>query len=716
MKIGMSFLIFLGIMLNTAFGYTLTIDGLPMTLESNRRVTTTALSKPGYIFLNWNVVSGELTLVDPTNPTITFIMPEDDIVLESIYEEGIRYYSINTEPVSYARTLSDAISLAGDGNTIELLYSTTESTAVTVPSSKNITLNLAGNTIATDASNLITVEGGLTVTDTANGRISSSNSSGKLITLSGSGVLAVNGGTIENTSAQGTEGAGVIYSNSGTTTVTLGSNDGTINNYPKVFSGNGKGIFSKGTVNYYDGEVIAASEPIHAVTDAYATGKTLGETTVSGKKKSMLIAPYTTSGLVNYYSGKWNRGFGTHDSSDVLADLKGSNNGTVYSGTTKKGTFGADYLTFDGTDDWVDLGVKNYSNLSWEAVFSVNNFATYNMEIIANINSGGSDLLVTPTGGLLFQVVNSAGTYVSASKEGVIELGKKYHAVGTYDGTTITVYLNGEKIAEKASGGGITNSNSIVTLGSNPGLIDSSTGTHGGKANWFNGKIYMARIYNKAITAAEVAVNYENEMYWQDLYKVHSGYTLSNNGCCTTCEKQMYTSLTLSWTGGTTTSTHSHGSVVLYKGKNAANTRPSTYTTGKSLYGSTTRLWLGTATYTSSNTSVATVNSSGTPTVKGPGVTDISVSCNGLTDSYRIFAANALVGTNLTIRASASSSATVKGYADEGVYIAVASTPSSIKYVKLYAYTKIRNPSSGNAGGVNGYVYFKSGSHTVYTF
>jgi len=709
---------------NISFAYTVKVKvgdiGFEVTADAGEIIQ---LESKNQDIVDWEVTSENTTIEDNK-----FTMPPDNVEINAVLRRAP--YSIDTSPVTYADSLSEAVGIAGTGNTISLLENVTETTLVTVPDSKTLTLNLGGNTITTETDGFITVNGGFTVTDTADGKIISTNASGKLINVSGSGKLVVNSGTIENTNSEGTAGAGVIYSNSATTTINLGSNDGVINNYPKISSGNGKGIFSKGTVNYYDGEVVGVTDTIHAVTDAYATGKTLGEATVSGKKVSKLVVPYTTSGLVNYYSAKWNRGYGTHQSSpNLLADLKGNKDGQIYetaedvkSASKANGVYGADYLTFDGKNDWVDIGKKDYTTLTLETVFEINEFTGDEMYLITNINSAGYALNIDGTNSYAgFQVVNQDGTYSWVHTPTAVKNKTKYHLVGTYDGTTARTYLNGVLVSEKTNCGTIKTSPCPVVLGGNPGLYSSATGVYGGKNEWFNGKIYMARVYNRALTADEVAANYENEMYGKDLYKVHSGYTLSNNGCCTACAKQMYSSFTLSWTGGTYTTTDSHGSVILYKGKTASGSIPSTYTTGKSLYGSTTRLIIGTPTFSSSNTGVATVSSSGTPTVKKAGIADITVSCNGLSAKYRIFAANTKVNpdSNLYIRQGSSSGSKV-GRVSKGTY-AIVSSVASNDYVVLYGYQSEIDDKKNLWTGYNGgttkyYILYNPATGTEYSF
>src|SRR5262249_25047021 len=67
------------------------------------------------------------------------------------------------------------------------------------------------------------------------------------------------------------------------------------------------------------------------------------------------------------------------------------------------------------------------------------------------------------------------------------------HLAGTYDGTTLRLYVNGTLVASQAASGTITTSTGAVRLG--------------GNAVWgeyFRGRIDDVRIFNRALSQAEV--------------------------------------------------------------------------------------------------------------------------------------------------------------------------------------------------------------------
>src|SRR5947209_615997 len=70
------------------------------------------------------------------------------------------------------------------------------------------------------------------------------------------------------------------------------------------------------------------------------------------------------------------------------------------------------------------------------------------------------------------------------------------HFFVTYDGTTIRAYINGVEAANQAASGAITSNNDTFAIGA-----------RGGDGSWtrFNSKIDEVRIYNRALSAQEIA-------------------------------------------------------------------------------------------------------------------------------------------------------------------------------------------------------------------
>src|SRR5690606_21861258 len=81
---------------------------------------------------------------------------------------------------------------------------------------------------------------------------------------------------------------------------------------------------------------------------------------------------------------------------------------------------------------------------------------------------------------------------VTTSSTGLVQTNTWYHFAMTYDGTTVKLYLNGSEVASAAKSINIT-------------LFRAHIGKNVNNASWWGGSIDDVRIYDRALTAAEVA-------------------------------------------------------------------------------------------------------------------------------------------------------------------------------------------------------------------
>ncbi|HVY95407.1 MAG TPA: LamG domain-containing protein, partial [Solirubrobacterales bacterium] len=78
-----------------------------------------------------------------------------------------------------------------------------------------------------------------------------------------------------------------------------------------------------------------------------------------------------------------------------------------------------------------------------------------------------------------------------------IATGQAYHVVGTYDGTTQRLYVNGTQVAQTALSGAISTNNNPLYLGS-----------WDGTAEYFAGTIDDVAVYGSTLSAARVSAHY----------------------------------------------------------------------------------------------------------------------------------------------------------------------------------------------------------------
>lgn len=194
---------------------------------------------------------------------------------------------------------------------------------------------------------------------------------------------------------------------------------------------------------------------------------------------------------------------------DMASD--GTNNdATLTNGPTYQ-TGNGGVINFDGSNDFGSL--VNNSNLwfNGSASFSVEcwfypNVTPANFTYPGLVTrEGGSprrgwDLIIArndgnPFIGLeRFSSTNSFGPFFEISSATFAS--KWWHLIGTYDGTDIRTYVNGEFKLSSASGGDSTNTSTAPQIG-------------GWNNGYFNGKIGIVRIYNRALAASEVTQNFQ---------------------------------------------------------------------------------------------------------------------------------------------------------------------------------------------------------------
>lgn len=161
-------------------------------------------------------------------------------------------------------------------------------------------------------------------------------------------------------------------------------------------------------------------------------------------------------------------------------------------------------ITFDGTDDYVEIPNTNLPtpglNHTLECVFQRNSGRTI-------INYGPSFNgatkyynLEVPSSVLVANITTSTGSTQLVSSI-TISSNIWYHGILTYNGSTVSLYINGVLAASASTSGSILNTS---TPSLNIGRKNSGNG------EYINGKVAVTKIYNRALTADEVRNNFYN--------------------------------------------------------------------------------------------------------------------------------------------------------------------------------------------------------------
>ena len=161
-------------------------------------------------------------------------------------------------------------------------------------------------------------------------------------------------------------------------------------------------------------------------------------------------------------------------------------------------------MTFDGTDDYIETADSSLldltTNMSFEFVVNVDNSQG---NLYPRLIDKGSAYLIhinqEAPFGVYHNIYTSAGLRQTGTTSSIIEPNTWNHIVVTYDSQIGKIYINGELVRERDYGSPLdcsTNS-SPVRIGGN-----------GDTSRPLNGLLPVTKIYNRALTASEVASNF----------------------------------------------------------------------------------------------------------------------------------------------------------------------------------------------------------------
>lgn len=303
---------------------------------------------------------------------------------------------------------------------------------------------------------------------------------------------------------------------SGTTTNLL---DNTWHHLLMVMDRDGGQVGTSGFHLYYDGLKIASDTTLSAGSAANNTdGLTIGEINdaleFDGVVDHVKIYDYARTPAQIAYD--YNRGapiahwkFDECEGS-TIHDSAGTNNGTLTVTTTggnsagvgtcntansawgsgASGKFGAS-LNFDGDGDCVDLG--DTFNFDLLKPFSMSAWIKRQAGGITIMGKYGGQTRLTLDASGTLQFTRSGVTIESSYDLGTNQW---YLVTATYDGINLRMYVDGKSVSDPVASGSISSSSTPFLIGAqyNSGSI----------SHYFNGQIDDVRIYNYALSAAQV--------------------------------------------------------------------------------------------------------------------------------------------------------------------------------------------------------------------
>ena len=224
-----------------------------------------------------------------------------------------------------------------------------------------------------------------------------------------------------------------------------------------------------------------------ALRDIDGQPRPLGAAADAGAKESR------SSGLVAAYSLNENAGPTAFDAS--AEDNDGVLNGA---GWTSAGRFGG-AVTFDGTNDWItvldDPSLDLTNSLTLEAWVKPRELGSVWRTVIMKEQPAGLSygLYGETSSGRPSGSVN-VGTELDTRSPSPLQLNSWTHLAGTYDGSTLRLYLNAKQVSRRSISGTLITSGSALRVGGNAVWSE-----------WFDGTIDEVRVYRRVLSSREIA-------------------------------------------------------------------------------------------------------------------------------------------------------------------------------------------------------------------
>ena len=265
------------------------------------------------------------------------------------------------------------------------------------------------------------------------------------------------------------------------------------------------------TVGYTNGTISPRTTLKSTSSETNATSGFLGNTSIQRQNVQSVKFSSNTSGaakvssskgLVRSFDGYKNTGAGDENahstSTTTWKNLSGTSNGAVNGGAT----WGQNYLSLDGVNDWVDLGQISLTNqVTLDTIVEINSASSEKQAILGNPQNGGVLLQIFEQKVYFWAWINGQSYYTIINSDTELTLGKPTRITGTFNGSKMCLYINGKLEASKSVSGTIVapEESTPMAIGSNR----KGTGTSG-NGEFAKANIYSAKVYTQALTQAEI--------------------------------------------------------------------------------------------------------------------------------------------------------------------------------------------------------------------
>ncbi len=170
--------------------------------------------------------------------------------------------------------------------------------------------------------------------------------------------------------------------------------------------------------------------------------------------------------------------------------------------TANNKRWGAGALTLDGINDTITSSAINNITNQLTVETWIKPTTTDGVRVVVsnwtNPSSNSFILFSSYTSSKPRFRVGPGGSDYNADSSIALVPGVWYYLVGTYDGSSVKIYVNGQLTGSTATSGNLLTTNN-----------DFDIGSYGG-SNFFSGIIDSTRIYSRALTASEILSNYNS--------------------------------------------------------------------------------------------------------------------------------------------------------------------------------------------------------------
>ena len=165
-------------------------------------------------------------------------------------------------------------------------------------------------------------------------------------------------------------------------------------------------------------------------------------------------------------------------------------------------TKNTDYVSFDGVDDYIDIGLENYdfgNEITLIAKVKVNELANEPHSIMGNLEIAGFSFNYGYANNQHFVefMVRASGKNDYDTLRAEYQVGTWYTLIGTYNGKTMNFYIDGNLVGSKQTEGTIVTSMMPILLGANPQPNNSHK-------EYANVDISQVAIYNKVLSENDI--------------------------------------------------------------------------------------------------------------------------------------------------------------------------------------------------------------------